>query len=152
MIFTHTMSVRFRHPVPVGLLVTCLKLTKKTCFLQYLFVNLHCSSLTSLINTITKLITLLCRDGVTNVMAAWIDSKLLGYNSVAEMGVILSYTVVRFYLSQQIMERWQSGRLRWSWKPLGVLSAPRVRIPASPQRSVAYNIQPTFHIGWNRTW
>ena len=68
-------------------------------FIVYLHIE---SSLTSLINTITKLITLLCRDGVTNVMAAWIDSKLLGYNSVAEMDVILSYTVVRFYLSQQI--------------------------------------------------
>ena len=87
MIFTHTMSVRFRHPVPVGLLVSCLKLTKNLLFTIFIckFAQKFFDKSDKYHN---KLITLLCCDSVTNVMAAWIDSK--------------------------IMERWQSGRLRQS--------------------------------------
>ena len=50
-----------------------------------------------------KLITLLFRDGVTNVMAAWIDSKLLRYNSTVEMAMMEAYAVVRLHLSQQVI-------------------------------------------------
>ena len=35
-------------------------------------------------------------------------------------------------VSRSFLERWQSGRMRWSWKPL-YREVPGVRIPLSPQ-------------------
>ena len=36
-------------------------------------------------------------------MAAWIDSKLLRYNSTVEMAMMEAYAVVRLHLSQQVI-------------------------------------------------
>ena len=45
-----------------------------------------------------------------------------------------------FYFCNPIyLERWQSGRMRWSWKPL-YSNVPGVRIPLSPHKLNPYNL------------
>ena len=59
----------------------------------------------------------------------------------------LSYSTLRRSLS--LTESWQSGRLRWSWKPLTVMSGPGVRIPHSPPLGALVQLvrMPACHAG-----
>ena len=56
-------------------------------------------------------------------------------------------------LSKRVLERWQSGRLRRSWKPL-CCEAPGVRIPVSPRRECKFRkvkvLRDFFFIGQHR--